>query len=86
MAGRNGLVLASGGGRTDPVGTDLGHARVEFTAGSQSHVVELRAGGLRRNLGMDLVPGGHHTSQLPGSRVGPGCVVHQPLGATDVIN
>ena len=55
-AQRDGLALVARGGRDDPARTDRGDPRAQLSAGGPRHITQLRAGGFRRNLGLDLVP------------------------------
>ena len=70
----------------DPTRPDLGHQRAELSGGGQGDIVELRAGVVCSELGLDLVRRNDHRIHLCWRSAGARCIFHQPLQPSGLIN
>ena len=86
LASGTGLALVTRSRCLDPTWPDLGHQGAELPAGGEGDIVELRAGGVCSELGLDLVKRIDHRIHMHGCSVGAERLVHQPLQPSDLIN
>ncbi len=86
LAVGTGLVLVTWSGFLDPTRPDLGHQRAELSASGEGDIVELRAGVVCSELGLDLVQRNDHRIHVFWSSAGAGSILHQPLQPSSLIN